>query len=373
VKSDEGLRLTQGQRNRLFTFAGMLLFGAVAGYLYTATAYADQPEGPDLPRGVVAGILIAGLTSGFELFGLRSRWWRRVRRWPFLAELALRAGIHTLMILTCLMLTALLSDVVGWDAGGSGSFDPASILQDTLFSFLAIGAALFVLQVSNLVGGRNLVMVLIGRYNRPVTEERLFLMIDLVGSTGLSARLGNEAFHAALSAFFFDLDEPLVANGGQIHSYVGDAVFATWLMQKPGSRRQALKALMACQDRIAARGAWYDARFGFRPAFRAVLHGGPVVAGECGDSHRQIVLLGEVLNATARIEAEAKARNVDVLASAEALTGTALPNGLRSESVGPIALRGLERPLALYSLTRAEGAVAESKGAVRRPPLAQVN
>ncbi|MEO1190985.1 MAG: adenylate/guanylate cyclase domain-containing protein [Pseudomonadota bacterium] len=345
--------MTRGLRDRLITLLAMVGFGAAVGYVYTSLAYADAPKGADVLRGMLTGALIGGLNSSFEIFGLRNPWWRRVRRWPFLAELGLRAAIHTLLILASLLFIAYLSEIIGWYGGGDEPFDPAATLRDTFFSFLATASAVTVVKVSNLVGARNLLMVLIGRYNRPVTEERLFLMIDLVGSTSLSARLGNEDFHAALSSFFFDLDEPLVANGGQIHAYVGDAVFATWLLKKPGSRLKALDALLACQDRMAERGDWYQQRFGFRPAFRAVLHGGPVVAGECGESHLQIMLLGEVLNATARIEAEAKARKLAVLASAAALADTALPPGLAKTSVGPIALRGLSQPVALFSLERA--------------------
>ena len=31
-----------------------------------------------------------------------------------------------------------------------------------------------------------------------------------------------------LTRFFFDIDEPIVAHGGEVHAYVGDEVIVSW-------------------------------------------------------------------------------------------------------------------------------------------------
>ena len=52
------------------------------------------------------------------------------------------------------------------------------------------------------------------------------------GSTGLAERLGPLAFHRLLNRFVLDLTEPIVAARGEIHSYVGDEVIATWKLEE---------------------------------------------------------------------------------------------------------------------------------------------
>jgi hypothetical protein len=41
------------------------------------------------------------------------------------------------------------------------------------------------------IGGRALNNLLLGRYHQPVREERVFLLIDIKGSTALAERLGD--------------------------------------------------------------------------------------------------------------------------------------------------------------------------------------
>ena len=48
------------------------------------------------------------------------------------------------------------------------------------------------------------------------------MFLDLTGSTSLAEALGEVRMQDLLMRFFFDIDEPIVAHGGEVHAYVGD-------------------------------------------------------------------------------------------------------------------------------------------------------
>src|SRR5215469_1669760 len=63
---------------------------------------------------------------------------------------------------------------------------------------------------------------------RPRLEERVFLFIDIEGSTALAERLGEFAFHRLINRFVVDISEQIMAAYGEIHRYVGDKLIASW-------------------------------------------------------------------------------------------------------------------------------------------------
>jgi hypothetical protein len=52
---------------------------------------------------------------------------------------------------------------------------------------------------SGRIGGRTLNNLLLGRYHRPVREERAFMAVDIKGATALAERLGDERAHAFIT------------------------------------------------------------------------------------------------------------------------------------------------------------------------------
>ena len=77
-----------------------------------------------------------------------------------------------------------------------------------------------------------LLNVILGRYRHPIREERVLMFLDLAGSTAMAEALGEVRMQELLTRFFFDIDEPIVAHGGEVHAYVGDAVIVTWPLSK---------------------------------------------------------------------------------------------------------------------------------------------
>jgi adenylate cyclase len=326
--------------------------GAIVGEVYTDLIL--MPNMADqriwLP-GARVGAVIAGAISGLEIFFIHDRYGAAFRRLPFLRFLGLRVAAHTGLVVAILAVNAKIAMWLG-ESFAINMLEPRQLVRNTVFSLVMFTVALFAGQMRSLIGGRVLANVLLGRYYRPRQEERLFILLDVIGSTPLSVRLGDERFHELLSAVFFDVDAPITELGGEIYEYVGDAVIASWYLKKGSEERRAIEAVFAARDAVRRRSEWYRQKFGDVPGLRAVLHRGSVVAGECGDSKRQIVYRGETLNTLARLEGLAKTLQKDVIAS-DLGNGLMLPLGIRSEDLGEHELKGLPAPLRIISLAEA--------------------
>jgi adenylate cyclase len=324
------------------------LLSALAAELYFhASASPDQLEHARGWPGLRAGFLIGATCSAFELFVVAGPAGSALRRWPFLRLLAFRIGVNAALILSVLALNILLGRVLdeGWT---DAAVEPARVLRNTAFSLLVLTGAVFVVQTQSLLGSRAIFNLVLGRYYRPRHEQRVFLLLDVKGSTPLAVRLGDEQFHELLSAIFFDVDTPITELGGEIYEYVGDAVIASWRVG-PAAELDAIEAVFAARDTLRRRAPWYRQAFGVVPELRAVLHRGSVVAGACGASKRQIVFRGETLNTIARLEELAKALDKDIVAT-DSGSGLRLPMRVEAQDHGRFELKGLAVPVRVVSL-----------------------
>jgi len=220
----------------------------------------------------------------------------------------------------------------------------------TLASFLIN----FFRQLNRMLGPGTLVSLLLGRYHRPVAEERIFMFLDLNNSTAIAAALGPLRFNDFKNDFFHDLAEPVLETRGQIYQYVGDEAVVTWTIDKGLRQGNCLRCVFLVCERIHERKDRYLARYGIVPEFKAGLHGGPVVTAEIGDIKKDIVHSGDTVNTAARIEAQCRPLERRVLVSEALLSQCQVPEELELEDMGERELRGKVEPLRLYSV-RARG------------------
>ncbi len=98
---------------------------------------------------------------------------------------------------------------------------------------------------------------------------------------------------------------------------------------------------------LSGKRAQYRDRFGVEPTFKAGVHLGTATVGEIGVLKKDIVFSGEVLNTTARIQAECNRHRVNLLVSSELLERAGIGDDFHSLPIGEIPLRGKAEPLAL--------------------------
>lgn len=291
-------------------------------------------------RGVVAGLPISLTIGLFEAYVIDRPLGRRLRAAPFAIALIVRVGVWTGSILAGL-------SFMRWMLPYSDSDAPLSLLADLTFSFALIGIALAYLSIDRLLGRGNLWRLLIGRYHRPREEARIFLFLDMEGSTAAAEKLGAPRFLELLAGAVLDATPPIGAARGEIYRYVGDEIVVTWPIARADAAVNGALATIAALDALTPE---YVARFGVAPRFRGGLHGGVVAVGEIGDARREIVYLGDAVNVAKRLETEAGRRGARLLVSGE-IVARLHDETLRARlaDLGEVTLAGRAAPLRAYA------------------------
>jgi len=102
---------------------------------------------------------------------------------------------------------------------------------------------------------------------------------------------------------------------------------------------------------LSPQGPAYQREFGVVPDFRAGLHCGPVAVGELGSLRREIALIGDTMNTTARILEACRDTDNRVLAFAALIKRLpTLPPGATRRRLGEFPVRGKERRLEIDAL-----------------------
>ena len=337
-------------------YAIILLAAGSAGMLYNLVF----AQGASPLAGFIYGFSIGTAALAFDRGLVLSRLQSRIRRLP--ATLYVPAAELAYMVMV------IIGNAVGGLIVWSFALTPDSLsyaMQVTprvLAYALAVSALLvFVIRMRDLIGGEVFVNFLIGRYHRPVEEERVFLFLDVVGSTAFAETHGDLRAQEYLSAIFATLADPVRRFQGSTDDYIGDMAMITWPMQRGLTEARCVSCLFAVRDRIAAETEAWEARFGAVPRLRAAVHGGPVVTAEVGVDRHKIAYFGDAVNVTSRIEALCRPLGVEILISEDLLNRLpGLPAGISARPLGAHALRGRDQPIAVATLER--GADASAPG-----------
>jgi len=265
----------------------------------------------------------------------------------------------TLMSIGFMVTTTLLYFTFGFPETGPFAFETiiklwgsGRIWLNISFGFGVSFLVHLIWSLVRLVGPSTLGLFLIGRYARGLSEQRLFLLVDLVDSTRLAEKLGNQKFHQFMRNFFDDIADPIMNHGGTIHRYIGDEALVSWPLGH-GKTPECFQAIAAIDEAFARKEAQYRSKYGVAPRTRAGLHAGEVLTSELGRYKREIVFLGDPINTTARIAGACRDLEKTLLFSAKVLsTGAALPDGWSVVTLGPHTLRGREQPIELMTVQR---------------------
>ena len=294
-----------------------LLIGAVIGLI--------QSKGDNVWEDAWVGSLI-GLTVGLgctasEIWVLSNPKFRITRRLPPVVLALLRGAIYIAVITLALSVPSLVTDAPPmWEDTDFGLAFGTSVLIA-----LAIST---VVEVIRLLGREATVSLFTGRYHRPRLENRVVLFADVVGSTSFAETVGELTFHRFLSDVYQDVAAAIAITRGDVHRYVGDEVIVTWPVKRGTETGLCVICAEEMHKALRARMAFYQKRYDHEPRLRVAIHCGQVAAGEIGDWKKEIALLGDTMNTTARIEGAAKSLGVDTILSDD--LARHLPDDLRA-------------------------------------------
>jgi adenylate cyclase len=182
---------------------------------------------------------------------------------------------------------------------------------------------------------------------------------DLRDSTRLSEALPVDAFFALLNRYFECSAGAVLAEGGRVVQFIGDAVLGIFPVAHDAARPDACAAAIA-----AARRARHDlGRFNAERAGAGLdaltlgigLHAGDVKYGNIGVPERlQFDVIGPAVNEVVRLEGLAKTLGRQVLATGA--FAHCLPLGW--EALGRYELRGLGEPREVFALPESDAPFA---------------
>ncbi|MEY9160667.1 adenylate cyclase [Bradyrhizobium japonicum] len=179
-------------------------------------------------------------------------------------------------------------------------------------------------------------------------QELSVMFIDIAGFTGLSERLGDRVV-PLLSRYLDITSEIIVANGGTIDKFIGDAVMAFWGAPQPQEDHAArcCRAALACCRAIEASGLADD--LGQPLQIRIGINSGRMLVGNIGSELRlNYTVIGDAVNVASRLEGANKSYGTQILIgeSTERLARGAVV----TREVDSIAVYGREERLAVHEL-----------------------
>jgi adenylate cyclase len=189
-------------------------------------------------------------------------------------------------------------------------------------------------------------------------------LCDLRGFTGMSDRLPRDDLIDLLNRFFDRMAAPVLAQGGEILKFIGDAMLAIFPAgEGPGEVGDARAACTAAFDagiEAIAGMAWLNAEraaAGHGPLdFGIALHLGDVMYGNIGASSRlDFTVIGPAVNLVDRLQGLCRSLELPLVASAE----FAQECDRRLTSLGDHPLRGIDRPKEIFALPDADQGTSE--------------
>ena len=185
-------------------------------------------------------------------------------------------------------------------------------------------------------------------------EQHLAVMFcDLRNFTGISEGMLPHDIMYIVNSYATECSEAILQNDGFIDKYMGDGIMAVFGLSdnQPGRIcRNAVRAGLNIQDTAARLTKRLGDDFQLDFQIGVGIHYGPCVVGLVGHpSHRSFSLLGDTVNAAARIEAMTKNFEANLLISSAVFDQA--PNAFVVEPSQDVPLRGKDELIKLYPVT----------------------
>jgi adenylate cyclase len=172
--------------------------------------------------------------------------------------------------------------------------------------------------------------------------EGSMLFADIRGSTALAAKMTSTEYRSVLNRFYTTASSVVFAHDGMVDKFVGDelvAIFPHWLAE-----RHARRAVEAAQDLLRSTG--HADLGGPWVPIGAGIHTGHAWFGAVGEGgHVELTVVGDAINVTARLVAQAEAG--EILVSTDAAAKAGLEPTLPRRA---LQLKGKQEPIEVVSL-----------------------
>jgi adenylate cyclase len=281
-----------------------------------------------------------------QLFPRLYAWMNTFSNIPYLG---LRFALYHIFFFTsCAAIGTLL-----WSLSlGPPTWVDAAILplDGLVYSFVMSLILIFTLRVRDLIGHQNFTSMMVGRYRWPREEERLFLLVDLIGSTSFAERHGGMKTMSYLKDLFEIFALPVSRYRGSIDDYLGDAVLISWNVASGIREGACIRCICDVLHEIQCLQNHWCASYGETPRLRMALHCGLVTVGEIGKNNCKITYFGDTINTTSRIEMLCKELCKPILLSDAVAERLPTLEFVTVAPVGQYFVKGKSEPLCVSEL-----------------------
>ncbi len=190
-------------------------------------------------------------------------------------------------------------------------------------------------------------------------RELTILFSDLQGFSTISEKMDPESLTALLNDFLSEMTDIVLATGGTLDKYEGDAIIAFWNapLGQPDHTLRACGAVIRCQRRLEELADDFKARCGSDLVMRVGLNTGEVVVGNMGSKLRfNYTVLGDAANLASRLEGANKAFGTRVMVSESTWEKTG--GQFTGRELGRIRVVGRSTPVRVYELADEAGTPA---------------
>jgi len=232
--------------------------------------------------------------------------------------------------------------------------------------------------------GRRFVQEALGRYTskalvRELTEHPEYLSLewgerkelsvyfsDIAGFTTISESLTPEKLVALLNDYLTEMTDIVLAHGGIVDKYIGDAVMAFWgaPLADPLHAQRAVAAAVAMRKRCEELRPHWQERYGVTVAARAGVNSGIAVAGNMGSRHKyNYTVMGDMVNLASRLEGANKAYGTYLMISEFTLAAieARAPGHIDVRELDLLVVKGKEKPVRVFEVLGMQGASPEAQ------------
>jgi adenylate cyclase len=202
---------------------------------------------------------------------------------------------------------------------------------------------------------RNPSLLRLGGEKREITS----FFSDVAAFTPISEVLSPEDLVDLLNEYLSEMTEIILASGGTLDKYEGDAIIAFWNapLDQPDHALRACRAALQCRKRLAEMGPRFSRKIGRPLTMRIGLNSGPAVVGNMGSSRRfDYTAMGDTVNLASRLDGAAKLYGLTILAAEE--TFIRVREAIVTREVDTIRVVGKAKGVSVYEIIGEKGEVA---------------
>ena len=184
-------------------------------------------------------------------------------------------------------------------------------------------------------------------------EEReiTVLFSDIRGFTTLSESLPPKEIARILNDYFSVMTEEVIAHGGVLDKYIGDAIMAFWGAPVEDSRQaqNAIGAALAMQRRLKELNVIFAQRGDPEVRIGIGIYTGPAMAGNLGSPRRlNYTVIGDTVNVASRLEGLTKQYPASIIVGER--TKEYAGEGYSFSELGTVAVKGKKEGVKIFGV-----------------------